>query len=109
MVKKYKKNFYAYKVDGESGIVNTWSECEDRVMGKAARYRGFATRSEAEAWLEAGAPYEQRAARKAEELAGLPGDAVYFDSGTGAGTARRSTSPTRTASPCCTSPSTRDS
>ncbi len=85
MAKKYKKNFYAYTVDDESGIVTTWSECEDRVAGKGARYRGFATRSEAKAWLDAGAPYEQRAARKAEELAELPGDAVYFDSGTGGG------------------------
>lgn len=85
MAKKYRKNFYAYTADGKSGIVTTWSECEDHVMGKAARYRGFATLSEAEAWLAAGAPYEQRASRKAGEQAELPRDAVYFDSGTGGG------------------------
>ncbi len=85
MTKKYKKNFYAFWTDDEKGIVATWSECERRVQGKAARYRGFATRQEAEAWLEAGAPYEQRAARKAQARENLPDNAVYFDSGTGGG------------------------
>lgn len=85
MSKKYKKSYYAFWTEDDKGIVATWSECESRVLGRAARYRGFATRQEAEAWLDAGAPYEQRAARKAKAQADLPENAVYFDSGTGGG------------------------
>ncbi len=87
MGSKAAKNVYAWSAGGDEGIVPTWAECEARVAGrKGARYRGFATRAEAQAWLDAGAHYEDKALRKAQERLELPEDAVYFDAGTGRGT-----------------------
>ena len=85
MGKKSEKKVYAYVVEGESGTTGTWAACEAKVRGRSARYKGFATRAEAEAWLAAGAPYEDRKGRKAEAREALPEDALYFDAGTGAG------------------------
>lgn len=85
MASKKKKRFYAYHLGDEHGIVGTWSECESIVSGRKARYRGFVTRGEAQAWLAAGALYEDRAAKKAKEQRALPEEAVYFDAGTGGG------------------------
>ena len=81
-----KKNAaYAFVVEGRKGVVATWPECEALVRGRKARYRGFATRAEAEAWLREGAPYEDRGAALLRDRSALPERAVYFDSGTGAG------------------------
>ncbi|NOZ02150.1 MAG: ribonuclease HI [Deltaproteobacteria bacterium] len=85
MSSKTKNKFYAYQMAGASGIVTSWNECESIVSGRNARYRGFATRAEAQAWLDAGAMYENKAAKKAGQRRDLPVDAVYFDSGTGRG------------------------
>ncbi|MEJ2367042.1 MAG: viroplasmin family protein [Acidobacteriota bacterium] len=82
---KKKNKFYAYKTPEGSGVVESWSECENRVAGRPARYKGFAARGDAEAWLRAGARYEDRAAKKQVAQAKLPEDAVYFDAGTGGG------------------------
>lgn len=79
------KKFYAFEVEGERGIVGSWSACEAKVKGRRARYRGFATRAEAEAWLASGAHYEPRAQRAEAERGVLPAQAVFFDSGTGRG------------------------
>ena len=80
-----KNSFYAYLIEGRGGLVRTWAECEAKVRGKAARYRGFTSFAEAKAWLAAGAPYEDKAAAKAKEREGLPESGVFVDAGTGAG------------------------
>ncbi len=79
------KKFYAFDLGGERGIVASWPECESKVRGRRARYRGFATRAEAEAWLGAGAHYEHKQQRAEGERSALPAQAVFFDSGTGRG------------------------
>ena len=75
-----KKKYYAYLLpSGKSGVTEDWSACEKMVSGVAgARYRGFSSRGDAQAWLRLGAPYEAKVHRKPE-----PG--IYFDAGTGRG------------------------
>jgi ribonuclease HI len=80
-----KKKVYAFLVEGQTGLVRTWAECEARVKGRSARFKGFETEAAARAWLAQGAPYEHKAAKKQEAQGALPKDAVYFDSGTGRG------------------------
>jgi ribonuclease HI len=82
-MKSKKNQYYAYFVPSgtkvASGITEDWKICEKLVTGKTgARYKGFATKHEAEAWLGQGAMYEVKARPKLE-----PG--VYFDAGTGRG------------------------
>ncbi len=85
---KTKKKYYAYLLrSGESAIVNNWKDCEKKVSGVyGARYKGFVSKSEAEAWLVGGAKYEVRSpkslvvSRKLQLQAG-----IYFDAGTGRG------------------------
>jgi ribonuclease HI len=84
-VAKPKNQFYAYSVEGRTGIVRSWAECEGRVHGKAARYKGFASFAEAKAWLDAGTPYEDKASTRAKERESLPADGIFVDAGTGAG------------------------
>jgi hypothetical protein len=76
---------YAFHTETEEGVTASWDECERIVRGRRARYRGFASRAEALAWLEAGAIYEDRALEKREALEAYPPDSVFFDSGTGPG------------------------
>jgi len=48
-----KKKFYAVKGTVAPAIYATWAECEKKVHGvKGALFKGFATRAEAEAWLD---------------------------------------------------------
>lgn len=48
-----KKNFYAIAKGRRPGIYNNWPEAKAQVMGFAgARYKGFVSREEAEAWLK---------------------------------------------------------
>lgn len=73
-----KNKYYAFKASGKSGVADSWPECESAVKGvTGAKYKGFSTREEAFAWLDAGADY----AVKHVNLE--PG--IYFDAGTGAG------------------------
>jgi ribonuclease HI len=76
---------YAYVAETGAGIVDSWDECEALVRGRPARYRGFADRAAARAWLEGGARYEDRAAERSAALRDYPDDAVFFDAGTGRG------------------------
>jgi len=82
---KPKNHFYAYTVDGRQGIVKSWADCEAKVRGRSARYRGFETLAAAKAWLQAGAAYEDKSAAKEQAREGLPKEALYFDAGTGRG------------------------
>jgi len=87
MAKPRRKKYYAYLLlDGESGVMASWADCEAKVSGRNARYRGFPTKAEAKAWLEAGALYE---ARPRAATADLPQDGVFFDAGTGGGKGAR--------------------
>lgn len=82
---KQKTQFYAYLISttGKQGVVSSWSECEKKVTGvPGARYRGFPTKEEAEAWLRAGATYEAKP--KQPKPAEMP-EGIYFDAGTGRG------------------------
>lgn len=73
-----KKKYYAYSVDIEKGITESWPECQRIVSGiPGAKYKSFESRGEAERWLEAGANYQIK------HIAAKAG--IYFDAGTGAG------------------------
>lgn len=50
---KPKAKFYVVWQGRESGIYDSWAACEAQVKGVAAKYKGFATRAEAEAALSA--------------------------------------------------------
>lgn len=83
------KKYYAYVIpkEGISGVTSGWDECSRIVSGKGgAKYKGFKTEEEAEAWLAAGANYEVKD-RQVREWSGKKGleKGVYFDSGTGRG------------------------
>lgn len=82
------KHYYAYLLrSGESDVVDNWKDCEKKVSGVyGARYKGFVSKSEAEAWLAAGAKYQisgkkRVVSSKKEDLQ----KGVYFDAGTGRG------------------------
>ena len=46
---KQKAKFYVVWQGREAGIYDSWAACEAQVKGVAAKYKGFATRAEAEA------------------------------------------------------------
>lgn len=80
---KVKNSYYAYILlaTGEKRVVESWAACERAVKGKEARFKGFMSRSGAEAWLASGARYESKP--KQEKPVLEPG--IYFDAGTGRG------------------------
>jgi len=83
MSKKSANNFYAYIVPStrEKGIKSSWADCKKKVEGVVgARYKGFATRMDAEKWLAEGAVYEDKSKKKKNLNKG-----IYFDAGTGYG------------------------
>lgn len=45
---KQKAKFYVVWQGREAGIYDSWAACEAQVKGVAAKYKGFATRAEAE-------------------------------------------------------------
>ena len=51
---KQKAKFYVVWQGRESGIYDSWAACEAQVKGVAAKYKGFATREEAEQALADG-------------------------------------------------------
>ena len=75
-----KKKYYAYLLpSGKAGVMDDWSACKKTVSGvPGARYRGFALKEEAHAWIGEGAPYEIKTRQRL-----APG--IYFDAGTGRG------------------------
>ena len=61
---KSKTNFYVVWQGREPGIYDSWKACEAQVKGIAAKYKGFATRAEAEkAFAEDSEKYITRTAR----------------------------------------------
>ena len=50
---KQRAKFYVVWQGREAGIYDSWAACEAQVKGVAAKYKGFATRAEAEAALAA--------------------------------------------------------
>ena len=52
---KTKANFYVVWQGRETGVFESWTACEQQVKGVAAKYKGFATRAEAEKALAEGA------------------------------------------------------
>lgn len=47
------KNYYAVKVGLRTGIFKTWKECSSCIQGySGAKYKGFATLAEAEAFMD---------------------------------------------------------
>ena len=73
-----KKKYYAYQVDIERGITESWPECQKIVSGiPGAKYKSFESEGEARRWLEAGANYQIK------HIAAESG--IYFDAGTGGG------------------------
>jgi len=54
-----KNKFYAYLVNGKSGVTDNWPDCQKLVSGKlGAKFKGFVKKEEAELWLSLGAKYE---------------------------------------------------
>jgi ribonuclease HI len=50
------KKIYAVRQGRQTGIFNTWADCEAQVKGYAgASYKGFTDAGEAMAWLQGGA------------------------------------------------------
>ncbi len=47
-----KKKYYAYIVGSNKGICDSWSECQNIVKGKKARYKSFPSKEEANLWLK---------------------------------------------------------
>lgn len=48
-----KKKFYAVKIGKTPGIYETWEECQNQIMGfSGAVYKGFATREEAQEFID---------------------------------------------------------
>lgn len=77
---KSRRKYYAYLLpSGKSGVMEDWSACERIVSGvMGARYRGFAAKEDARAWLGQGAGYDTKIYKK-------PKRGIYFDAGTGRG------------------------
>ena len=52
---KAKNNFYGVLAGRKPGIYRTWAECQRQVIGfKGAKFKGFVTLEEAEAFMAAG-------------------------------------------------------
>lgn len=64
--------YYAYVVENERGILNSWDECLKKVRGKRSKYRKFPSAEIAQLWLDNNCQLK------------LP-SGIYFDAGTGRG------------------------
>ncbi len=82
------KKYYAYRLaTGAQGICDNWKDCEKVVSGRDARFRGFASHSDAEEWLRGGARYEVNSRKSLKSIKSKVSliSGVYFDAGTGRG------------------------
>ncbi len=83
-----KKKFYAIAAGRKPGIYTKWPEAQAQVIGFAgARYKGFASRAEAEAWIKnpiypaAAAMAKTGKTRAATAKAGKEGEIVIYTDG----------------------------
>ena len=85
--KKMAKKFYAYLIldTNEKGVAATWAECEKKVKGKNARFKGFQSDDLAWEWINEGAEYAGNKEEKKKVVEKMDRNAVYFDAGTGRG------------------------
>ncbi len=75
-----KKNFYAVKVGRNSGIYKTWEECSAQVNGfVGAKYRGFSSLQDAEAFLKDDADVDKISLPTVDELTRLKKVFIYTD------------------------------
>ena len=81
------KKFYGYLIldTNEKGVTATWTECEKKVKGKNARFKGFPSDDLAWEWINEGAEYISNKELKRKVEKKMDRDAVYFDAGTGRG------------------------
>lgn len=56
-----KKKYYAYILDGDLGIVDSWPECQKIVSGKKANFKSFPNKEEAMIWLKDPKSYKDNA------------------------------------------------
>lgn len=75
-----KKKFYAVAAGNNTGIYQSWPECEARVKGvKGARYKGFASHKEAEKWLADGGIYERNPGKVKQKAKASVDDSMTAD------------------------------
>ena len=83
---KKKNNYYVVWQGRCSGIYASWAECEKQVKGVAAKYKGFATRAEAEKALSdgfdmyiapAGRSTQEKTAKAIQSRANAPTKPIY--------------------------------
>jgi len=71
------KKFYAIAVGRKPGIYENWPDAQAQVTGyPGARFKGFADRKEAEAWMKAPAARPARAGRRAAGTASAGGPSI---------------------------------
>lgn len=80
------KKIYAVRKGRKTGLFSTWAECQEQVTGfPGARFKGFTSREEAEAWLQgetgtessSPAPSPQKAAGKRASGEKVPEGNLY--------------------------------
>lgn len=79
-----KKKFYAYFLEDEreSGILNSWSECEKKVYKKRSKYKSFSNMQEAKQWLS---DVMRASLSDVTNVDSIPSNVIFFDAGTGRG------------------------
>lgn len=79
-----KKKFYAYFLEDEreSGILNSWSECEKKVYKKRSKYKSFSNMQEAKQWLS---DVMRASLSDVTNVDSISSNAIFFDAGTGRG------------------------
>ncbi|GEN94162.1 ribonuclease H family protein [Pediococcus ethanolidurans] len=79
-----KKKFYAVAKGKKTGIFTDWNETKKQIDGySGARYKGFATREEAQHWLKGDQPVSKTVKSVVHQTAGNPTESivVYTDGG----------------------------
>ncbi len=87
MSKSKKNKVYAYYLldSGETGVLNSWNECQEKVRARNSRYKSFESEEAAWLWISEGARYEPKEKEDERKFLELDRNAIYFDAGTGRG------------------------
>lgn len=85
-----KKKYYAiHYIGGESIIVNTWSECQQKIKGRANLFKSFETKKEAESYLKNITPIaEQKKVKQYERAMAKKGKSKVIEISKSAGQAQ---------------------